>query len=75
MEEIKSSRTVSGRIPLIYQIMNKLEKQDKEDLINALNDPTIPAPAISVALEKRGHRISIGSINQYRRGEIVHVIG
>jgi hypothetical protein len=75
MDEIKNNRRISGKVPLLYQIINKLEKQDKEDLINALNDPTIPTPSICVALEKRGHRISRGSINQYRRGELIHVIG
>jgi hypothetical protein len=75
MEEIKSSHRTTGRVPLLYQIMSKLEKQDKEDLLNALNDPTIPTPSICAALEKRGHRISKGSINQYRRGELIHVIG
>jgi tagatose-1,6-bisphosphate aldolase non-catalytic subunit AgaZ/GatZ len=75
MDEIKSNHRVSGRVPLIYQIISKLEKQDKEDLLNALNDPTIPTPSICTALEKRGHRISKGSINQYRRGELIHVIG
>ena len=57
------------------KVINKLEKQDKEDLINALKDSTIPTPSICIALEKRGHRISIGAINQYRRGEYIHVIG
>ena len=75
MDEIKNNRPIRGKIPLVFQIINKLDGQDKEDLINALNDPTIPTPSICAALEKRGHKISIGSINQYRRGEYVHVIG
>ncbi len=75
MDEIKNNRPTRGRIPLLFQIINKLEKQDKEDLINALKDSTIPTPSICIALEKRGHRISIGAINQYRRGEYIHVIG
>lgn len=73
MEEIKSSSSVSGRIPMLLQIINKLETQDKADLLAALNDYTISAPAISRALENRGHRISVGSINAYRRGELIHV--
>lgn len=75
LQEIKSSKSVSGRIPILLQIINKLDTQDKADLLNALNDYTISAPAISRALENRGHRISVGSINQYRRGELRHVTG
>ena len=75
MEEIKKSKSVSGRMPMLLQIINKLDAQDKADLLAALNDYTISAPAISRALENRGHRISVGSINQYRRGELRHVTG
>ena len=75
MEEIKNSKSVSGRIPMLLQIINKLDAQDKADLVNALNDYTISAPAISRVLENRGHRISVGSINSYRRGELIHVTG
>jgi len=73
LEEIKNSSSVSGRIPMLLQIIDKLETQDKADLLAALNDYTISAPAISRALENRGHRISVGSINAYRRGELIHV--
>lgn len=75
MEEIKKSKSVSGRMPMLLQIINKLNTQDKADLLAALNDYTISAPAISRALENRGHRISVGSINSYRRGELIHVTG
>ena len=75
LEEIRSSTSITGRIPILLQIINKLDTQDKADLLNALNDYTISAPAISRALENRGHRISVGSINQYRRGELRHVTG
>jgi hypothetical protein len=75
LQEIKSSVSITGRIPILLQIINKLDTQDKADLLAALNDYTISAPAISRALENRGHRISVGSINQYRRGELRHVTG
>ena len=75
MEELKSSKSISGRIPMLLQIINKLDAQDKTDLVNALNDYTISAPVISRVLENRGYRISVGSINSYRRGELIHVTG
>ena len=75
LEEIRSSTSITGRIPILLQIINKLDTQDKADLLNALNDYTISAPAISRALENRGHRISVGSITAYRRGELIHVTG
>lgn len=49
--------------------MNETERQE---LIEALNDSTISAAAISRALKRRGYVISAGAINQFRRGEIVH---
>lgn len=73
LQEIKNSSSVTGKIPLLLHILNQLEEQDKNDLLDALNDHTISAPAISRALEKRGHRISNGSINSYRRGDLIHV--
>ena len=75
LQEMKSNVTVSGRVPMILRIINMLEGQDKTDLVEALRDHSISAPAISRALETRGHRISVGSINSYRRGEIIHVTG
>lgn len=75
LQEMKSNVTVSGRVPMILRIINRLEGQDKTDLVEALRDHSISAPAISRALETRGHRISVGSINSYRRGEIIHVTG
>lgn len=75
LQEMKSNVTVSGRVPMILHIINRLEGQDKTDLVEALRDHSISAPAISRALETRGHRISVGSINSYRRGEIIHVTG
>ena len=75
LQEMKSNVTVSGRVPMILRIINSLEGQDKVDLVEALRDNSISAPAISRALETRGHRISVGSINSYRRGEIIHVTG
>ena len=75
LQEMKSNVTVSGRVPMILRIINSLEGQDKVDLVEALRDHSISAQAISRALETRGHRISVGSINAYRRGEIIHVTG
>jgi hypothetical protein len=67
-------RSVSGRIPMIVAIANQMGEQDRKDLLEALGDLTITAPMISRALKKRGFDIKPGSINQYRRGEIAHVI-
>ena len=75
LQEIQSSKLVSGRMPMLLQIINQLDAQDKADLLAALNDYTISAPAISRVLENRGHRISVGAITAYRRGELIHVTG
>lgn len=75
LSELKAEqRSISGRVPTIVSIANQMSEQDRKDLLEALNDLTITAPMISRALKKRGFNITPGSINQYRRGEIVHVI-
>lgn len=74
LQEIKTDRSVSGAIPKLKIIFGQLEEADKKDLLSALDDNSISAAAISRALKKRGFNISAGSINQYRRGEIAHVV-
>jgi hypothetical protein len=75
LSELKSEqRSISGRVPNLIVIANQMNEQDRKDLLSALEDSTITAPMISRALKKRGFDVKPGSINQYRRGEIAHVI-
>lgn len=71
LEELKSEKLVSGRTPLLVQAVARMDKNEKAELLEALNDVTISGAAISRALKRRGYVISAGAINQFRRGEIV----
>lgn len=74
LEEAKDNRRLSGRTPLIVQVANTMTPEERKELVEALDDPTIPNAALSRVLRRRGHNISPSAIGQYRRGEIVRVI-
>ena len=63
----------SGRIPLLVKIIEELEGQDREDLLEALDNTIYSAASIARALNLRGYNIRPAAINTYRRGEMVHV--
>jgi hypothetical protein len=63
----------SGRIPLLVKIVEQLEGQDREDLLEALDNTMYSAASIARALNLRGYNIKPAAINVYRRGEMVHV--
>jgi hypothetical protein len=75
LNEIRSERTVqSGRIPKIKRVLDGMDEADRKELVEALDDYLVPAPAISRVLERRGIDLDAASINKYRRGEFAHVI-
>jgi len=51
-----------------------MDEADRKELIEALDDYTIPAPTISKVLAKRGIDLNAAAISKYRRGEFAHVI-
>lgn len=51
-----------------------MDEADRKELIEALDDYTIPAPTISKVLQRRGIDLDAASISKYRRGEFAHVI-
>ena len=70
-DEIQESSVVKGSKSRIVEILNALDKQDRSDLVEALNDHSIPASTISSAMAKRGHKLAVHVITRYRRGELV----
>ena len=75
LNEIRSEKVVpSGRIPRIQRVLESMDNTDRKELVEALDDYTIPAPTISRVLERRGIDLDSSSINKYRRGEFAHVI-
>lgn len=75
LNEIRSeTATPSGRYPRICRVLDGMDEADRKELIEALDDYTIPAPTISKVLQRRGIDLDAASINKYRRGEFAHVI-
>ena len=75
LNEIRTEKTIhSGRVPRIIRVLEGMDETDRKELVEALEDYTIPAPTISRVLERRGIDLDSSSINKYRRGEFAHVI-
>ena len=72
LEEVRADRVPSGRTPILIQVASRMEANERKELLEAINDSSISAAAISRALKRRGYTISPAAINQFRRGEIVH---
>ena len=74
LNEIKSEQVVRGGIrPALIIAIERLDGEDRADLLDALHDETYSGASISRALINRGFKVSAAAINSYRRGEIVHV--
>jgi hypothetical protein len=75
LNEIRSEATTpSGRYPKICRVLDGMEEADRKELVEALDDYTIPAPTITKVLQRRGIDLDSASISKYRRGEFAHVI-
>jgi hypothetical protein len=70
-DDIKDSGVHKGSKSQIASIMEVMSKEDRKDLLEALNDHSIPASNISRAMQKRGHKLGPHVISRYRRGEMV----
>jgi len=74
LEEAKADQRLSGRTPLLILAAQQMTAEERKELIEALDDMSIPTAALSRALKRRGHNISASAIGQYRRGEIIRVV-
>lgn len=70
-DEIQKEKASRGTKSRIAEILEDLNDADRQDLLNALNDHSIPASNISKAVAKRGYKLAINVISRYRRGELV----
>lgn len=59
----------------VEQILQTLGKEDREDLVAALGDPTITGSAIYRALAKRGIKLADHTIHRHRRKDCACGIG
>jgi hypothetical protein len=67
--EIQKSAATCGKKSTLQKIFARLDEQDRNDLIKALDDISIPALAIRAALAKRNIALSMSAIYRYRKGE------
>ena len=67
LKEICDTPAVRGGSPKkIDIILEQLDEQDRQDLLDAINDHTIQATTITRVLKKRGFDIGRKCINRYR---------
>jgi hypothetical protein len=71
LNDIKSEGSRMGKKSRILEILEELSDEDREDLLAALDDHSIPASNIREAMKKRGHKLNVDVIARYRRGELV----
>lgn len=68
-DEIYQRSLSSGRRNSLLKILDRLDAQDRKDLIKAIKDTDVPAIAIRAALAKRGIPISLSAVYRYRNSE------
>jgi hypothetical protein len=68
----ETNSAISGRVPLVFTVAKQLPDKEQAEFWEAVNDLTIPAPAIVRVLQARNIRITAASINKFRRGEYAH---
>ena len=73
-KDIQDEKSHRGSKSRIAEILAEMSKDDKDDLIKALDDHSIPASNISKALKKRGIHLATNVISRYRRGELATTI-
>ena len=67
LEEIKETSVRVGKPPRkIDLVLEQLNKQDRADLLEAINDHSISASVISLVLSNKGFQISRGAVQRYR---------
>lgn len=75
IEEIKAEPVgKTGRKPALLQIKRLLSTQDRKELVEAFNDPTITGRSIARVLQKRGIEISEATVYRYRTTGVINDI-
>lgn len=74
MKELQTAQTLpSGRQGILQRVLESLSDSDRVDLIEALQDESIPAAVIARVMQQRGVQLRADAINRYRRGEVAYV--
>jgi len=67
LEEIKQTSNRVGKPPRkIDLVLEQLNKQDRTDLLEAINDHSISPSVISRVLCNKGFQITRGAVQRYR---------
>lgn len=67
LEEIRNTTTRVGKPPRkIDLVLEQLNKQDRTDLLEAINDHSISPSVISRVLCGKGFQITRGAVQRYR---------
>jgi hypothetical protein len=64
---------VSGKQGILQRVLESLPDSDRVDLIEALQDSSIPAAVIARVMQQRGIQLRADAITRYRRGEVAYV--
>jgi hypothetical protein len=64
---------VSGKQGVLQRVLESLPDADRVDLIEALQDSSIPAAVIARVMQQRGIQLRADAITRYRRGEVAYV--
>jgi hypothetical protein len=74
MKEIEAARPLpSGRRGALEDVLESLPPDDRRDLLEALNNLSIPAAVISRVMTARGYTLPTSAITRHRRGEAAYV--
>jgi hypothetical protein len=74
MKEIQTAQPlVSGKQGVLQRVLESLPDADRVDLIEALQDSSIPAAVIARVMQQRGIQLRADAITRYRRGEVAYV--
>lgn len=72
-------KAIEGSTPLpfgkkgaLQKVLETLPDDDRADLLEALNNPNIPATVISRVLHARGISLPTSAITRFRRGEAAY---
>lgn len=69
-DDIQSKSARHGNKSKLLSILEDLGSEDRKDLLDALDNHSIPASNIRKALGDRGYKLDDGVINRYRRGDL-----
>jgi hypothetical protein len=68
-EELETDQKVYvGRVPALFAILDEMPEEERQELLDVLDDRTVSSPAIHRVLAKRGYKIGLTAIKAFRSG-------